>query len=133
MTLSQLLRLDESDGVTVVPADGRVAGGRPEHGHTYEVLTPALPGQRAEVSLHRLAPGAATGGADDPPIHEPGSRETAVVQSGRVRLACGGVVHVLEEGDAITFDADLAHRFENEDAHPATFLAVVVAGLRSAR
>src|SRR5213593_2666556 len=61
LSLSQLLRLDESGAVTVVPAVGRLRGGG-ARGHSYEVVTPGLPGQRAEVSLHVLKPGAATGG-----------------------------------------------------------------------
>lgn len=129
LTLSQLLRLDESDGVTVVRADRRVSGGG-GRGHRYEVLTPSMPGLRAEVSLHFLDPGAATGGPDDPPIHEPGSRETAVVTGGRVRLVCAGVPHELADGDAVTFDADLPHRFENPARGESRFLAVVAAGLR---
>jgi XRE family transcriptional regulator, regulator of sulfur utilization len=129
LNLSQLLRLDEGDGVTVVRAGARLAGGR-GHGHRYEVLTPALPGQRAEVSLHTLAPKAATGGPDDPPMHEPGSRETAVVLSGRVSLVCDGVAHELAEGDAVTFDADLAHHFENAGRGEAQFMSVIAAGLR---
>ena len=39
-------------------------------------------GQRAELSRHTLTPGAVTGGPGDPPMHEPGSRETALVQEG---------------------------------------------------
>jgi transcriptional regulator with XRE-family HTH domain len=130
LSLSQLLRLDESDGVTVVRAGERQPGGARQHGHTYEVLTPALPGQRAEVSSHTLAPGAATAGPGDPPMHEPGSRETAVVTRGSVRLVCDGVPHDLNTGDAVTFDADLSHHFENPGETPATFFAVVSAGLR---
>jgi transcriptional regulator with XRE-family HTH domain len=130
LTLSQLLRLDETDGVAIVRAERRLAGGRPERGHRYEVLTPAIPGQRAEVSEHILAAGAATGGADDPPIHEPGSRETAVVADGRLRLVFAGAAHELDTGDAVTFDADLPHRFENPGPGDARFLAVVAAGLR---
>src|SRR5436189_5167167 len=66
LSLSQLLRLDESDTVSVVrKGQGRTGGRR---GHRYEVLTPALPGQRAEVSRHTLAPGAKTGGPGDPPM-----------------------------------------------------------------
>ena len=130
LTLSQLLRLDETDGVAIVRAERRLAGGAPESGHRYEVLTPAIPGQRAEVSEHTLAAGAATGGAGDPPIHEPGSRETAVVTLGRVRLVCAGAGHELESGDAVTFDADLPHHFENPGPADARFLAVVAAGLR---
>src|SRR6188768_756682 len=61
LSLSQLLRLDEGDGVSVVRARDRLLGRR-ARGHRYEVLTPPLPGQRAEVSIHTLAPGAATGG-----------------------------------------------------------------------
>jgi transcriptional regulator with XRE-family HTH domain len=128
LTLSQLLRLDETDGVSVVRVADRRRGGGPRH--RYEVLTPPLPGLRAEVSLHSLAPGASTGEPGDPPMHEPGSRETAVVLSGRLRLVCAGVTHDLEPGDAVTFDADLPHHFENPGEEEARFHAVVAAGLR---
>ncbi len=128
LTLSQLLRLDEQDTVTIVRPDERRAGGA--GGHRYEVLTPPDPGQRAEVSLHTLKPGAATGGPDDPPMHEPGSRETVVVSEGELRLVCDGAAHDLGEGDAVTFDADLPHHFENPGDGETRFLAVVAAGLR---
>jgi XRE family transcriptional regulator, regulator of sulfur utilization len=129
LSLSQLLRLDEGEPVTVVRAGERRRGGS-RRGHAYEVVTPPVPGQRAEVSEHTLAPGAATGGPDDPPMHEPGARETAVVSEGRLLLRCDGVAHDLDEGDAVTFDADLPHHFENPGETDARFLAVVAAGLR---
>src|ERR687888_1077268 len=70
LRLSQLLRLDEGGTVTIVRAgDGRRGGA---DGHRYEILSPPLPGLRAELSRHRLAPGAKTGGPGDPPMHEPG-------------------------------------------------------------
>ncbi|NLT06002.1 MAG: helix-turn-helix domain-containing protein [Solirubrobacterales bacterium] len=130
LTLSQLLRLDEGGAVTVVRAADRLRGGATGRGHRYDVLTPPLPGQRAEVSLHTLEPGAATGGAGDPPIHEPGARETAVVAAGELTLVCDGVAHRLAEGDAVTFDADLPHHFENDSGADARFYAIVAAGLR---
>ncbi len=58
----------------------------------------------------------ATGGPGDPPMHEPGSRETAVALDGSLRLVCDGALHDLDEGDAVTFDADLPHHFENAGA-----------------
>jgi transcriptional regulator with XRE-family HTH domain len=128
LTLSQLLRLDEDRHVVVVRRGrGRQ---RRRRGHRVEELTPPLPGQRADVSLHRLEPGAATGGFGDPPIHEPGSRETAVVLDGSVTLVIDGQRHELDAGDSVTFDADLAHHFENDCSEPAELLAVVAAGLR---
>jgi XRE family transcriptional regulator, regulator of sulfur utilization len=129
LSLSQLLRLDEGDGVSVVRSDERLLGGRAD-GHRYEVLTPPVPGQRAEVSLHTLAAGSATGGPGDPPIHEPGSRETAVVLDGSLRLVCDDVAHDLAEGDAVTFDADLPHHFENPGSRETGFISVIAAGLR---
>ncbi|HET7296313.1 MAG TPA: XRE family transcriptional regulator [Gemmatimonadales bacterium] len=107
LTLSQLLRLDESGTVTIVRA-----------------------GQRSELSRHTLAPGGATGAPDDPPMHEPGSRETALVESGSVVLVCDGERHELAEGDCVTFDADLPHHFENPSDERAVLLAVLSAGLR---
>ncbi len=130
LTLSQLLRLDEGGAVSVVRAGDRLQGGSSTRGHGYEVLTPPLPGQRAEMSLHTLAPGATTGGPGDPPMHEPGARETAVVAAGSVTLVCDGAAHELHEGDAVTFDADLPHHFENNADADARFYAVVAAGLR---
>jgi transcriptional regulator with XRE-family HTH domain len=132
LRLSQLLRLDEDGAVTIVHAGDRTRGGNKRRGHGFEVLTSSQPGQRAEVSRHTLAPGGATGASDDPPMHEPGSRETAVVEKGSVVLVCDGQRYVLEEGDCVTFDADLPHHFENskERKVDAEFLAVVAAGLR---
>jgi transcriptional regulator with XRE-family HTH domain len=128
LTLSQLLRLDEGTHVTFVRAGDRRRTKR--GGHAIEELTPPLPGQRADVSEHTLAAGAATGGPDDPPMHEPGSRETAVVTAGTVDLLIDGDTHTLDEGDSVTFDADLPHHFENNGTGAARLIAVVSAGLR---
>jgi transcriptional regulator with XRE-family HTH domain len=128
LTLSQLLRLDEGHHVVISREGRRRRYSR--GGHQYEELTPPLPGQRADVSLHLLKPGAATGGEGDPPMHEPGSRETAVVLEGDLVLVVDGARHELGTGDGVTFDADLAHHFENESDEPTRFLAVIAAGLR---
>ncbi len=132
LRLSQLLRLDEGGTVTIVRANERQRGGSRRRKHSFEVLTSAQPGQRAGFSRHTLAPGGATGAADDPPMHEPGSRETALVERGSVILVCDGQRYVLDAGDCVTFDADLPHHFENpkERDADAEFLAVVSAGLR---
>jgi len=129
LTLSQLLRLDEDPHAIVVRAgEGRQ---RERRGHLVRELTPPLPGLRADVSSHRLDPGAATGGSGDPPLHEPGSRETAVAIAGELTLLLDGDIHELREGDSVTFDADLPHHFENRSSKAATtFVAVVAAGLR---
>ena len=58
LTLSQLLRLDEGATVAIVRAGDRRPGtSDPRSGHQAEILTPPLPGQRAELSRHVLAGG----------------------------------------------------------------------------
>jgi XRE family transcriptional regulator, regulator of sulfur utilization len=130
LRLSQLLRLDEEGAVTIVHAKQRQRGGNARRGHRFEVLTSGQPGQRADLSRHTLAPGGATGAPDDPPMHEPGSRETALVEQGGVVLVCDGQHYDLHAGDCVTFDADLPHHFENPGTEDASLLAVVSAGLR---
>ena len=130
LRLSQLLRLDEGGSVQVVRAKERRRGGAPKGGHQFEVLTPPLPGLRAELSRHVLAAGSQTGGSGDTPMHEPGSREIALVEAGPVALLIDGERHELCTGDTVTFDADLPHHFENPGPGEAAILAVVSAGLR---
>jgi transcriptional regulator with XRE-family HTH domain len=130
LRLSQLLRLDEDGAVTVVRKGERRKGPTRARGHSYEILSPPLPGQRAELSRHLLSAGGVTGGPGDPPVHEPGSRETALIESGTVTLHCDGESYELAAGDCVTFDADLPHHFENHTREEAVMLAVVSAGLR---
>ena len=130
LRMSQLLRLDEDGAVTIVRRSERRKGPGRGKGHSYEILSPPLPGQRAELSRHTLGPGAITGGPGDPPMHEPGSRETALVESGTVAIVIDGSRHELHAGDCVTFDADLPHHFENPGPDEAELLAVVSAGLR---
>src|SRR6476619_3534184 len=123
LRLSQLLRLDEESTVTVVRrGEGRPGGAG---GHAYEVLTPPLPGLRAEVTRHTLAPGAVTVGPGDPPRHEPGARETGFVEDGGLTLHVDGTEHALQAGDCVTFDADLPHHFANHTEEEAVLLAIV--------
>jgi transcriptional regulator with XRE-family HTH domain len=130
LRLSQLLRLDEDGAVTIVRPAQRRRGGNARRGHRFEVLTSEAPGQRAQLARHTLAPGGATGAPDDPPMHEPGSRETALVERGTPTLICDGQRYDLREGDCVTFDADLPHHFENNSDGDVALLAVLSAGLR---
>ncbi len=128
LSLSQLLRLDEVRHLVISRSEDHMV--RSSTGHRIEELSPPLPGQRADVSSHRLEPGASTGGEGDAPMHEPGSRETTVVLDGSLVLVFEGDRHQLNPGDSVTFDADLPHHFENQSDEPVEFIAVIAAGLR---
>ena len=83
LRLSQLLRLDEGGTChdrAPAPAQPRRKRAAPAHLRGADGF-PAGPAGRA--LRHTLAPGGSTGAEDDPPMHEPGSREIALVESGR--------------------------------------------------
>ena len=99
-------------------------------GHRFEELTPPLPGQRADVSLHTLKPGATTGGRGTRRSTSRAAARPPSCSTGALALVVDGTRHELRTGDSVTFDADLPHHFENEGEEPARFLAVIAAGLR---
>ena len=68
----QLLRLDETRA-RGGDSDGRAARAEARRSPRAEELTPPLPGQRADVSLHALEPGASTARPGDPPLAQAGS------------------------------------------------------------
>ena len=129
LRLSQLLRLDEDGMVTVVRREERRRGGA--DGHGYEILTPPLPGQRAEVSRHTLGAGR---------LHRrprrPADARARLARDGgrrgRRRHRCTSTARATScaRATAVTFDADLPHHFENPGREEAALLAVVSAGLR---
>ena len=53
------------------------------------------------------------GGRELAQAHPPGTMENLVVAQGRVAVGIGHERHVLEQGDAIVFKADVEHSYEN--------------------
>lgn len=126
LTLSRLLRIEEGDHVRIVRARDLHTVRRGSH--AWQDLTPPL--DRVSVSAHTLKAKGRTGAEGDPPLHSPGSRETIIVQGGQLALLLDDARYELDEGDSVTFDADLPHRFETVGRAPTRFIAIVTRGLR---
>jgi 3-isopropylmalate/(R)-2-methylmalate dehydratase large subunit len=56
-------------------------------------------------------------------MHEPGARETSLVQRGRVTFVCDGTRRELQAGDCVTFDADLPITSRIQGEEEAVLLA----------
>lgn len=69
----------------------------------------------------RLAPGERR----ESEAHSSGTRELLHVLAGKVRMTVGDDVHLLLEGDALSFAGDAAHSYENPGGTPARFLLAV--------
>jgi len=88
------------------------------------LLSPVMPGLPVEVVLHHLPPKTSTGKM--PPYHS-GIGKHVLVFRGRIVVGVGTVETVLEEGDSLYFDADVAHWIENRATRPAEYHLIISA------
>jgi len=117
--LFSLFQEEELDQVAVVRRDRRLQITAPNSALAYTRATPG--GSRLEVLEGVLEPGKAS--SDSSWSHP--SEECAIVLAGRLTVHVGGDVHELAEGDSITFESRLPHRYSNESDVVVRFLIAV--------
>jgi transcriptional regulator with XRE-family HTH domain len=107
-------------GPLVVTRRGRRMRLNSPHGLvSYERITPGI--SDYEVLEAVLAPGDRS--SEEPWSHP--STECAISLEGVVQAEIAEVTHELHEGDAVTFDSRLPHRYLNSSDAPARLLIVV--------
>lgn len=121
--LSRLLGQEERREVVVVPKDRRLVARDPETGFERQLLSPSFPGRGVEF-VRNVVPEGSTSGEFPP--HRRGVEEYVVVEEGRLRAVLGGEERVLEEGDALFFEADVPHRFDNVGEGTCSYYLVIV-------
>jgi transcriptional regulator with XRE-family HTH domain len=122
VTLSQLVGIEERREVVLVPRGRRMIMRDPETGFERQLLSPSF-GNRGVEFVRNVVPEGATSGEFPP--HRRGVEEYVVVEKGRLRVVLGGEEYVLEEGDAIYFEADVTHRFENAGGEECSYYLVI--------
>ena len=125
ISLSQLVGMEERREVVVVPRGRRMVMRDPETGFERQLLSPAF-GKRGIEFIRNVVPEGSTSG--DFPSHKKGVQEYIVVEKGRLRAVLGGEEYLLEEGDAIYFEADVEHRFENAGEGECSYYLVIDSG-----
>ncbi len=110
VTLSQLAGVEERREVVVTPKERRMTMHDPETGFERQLLSPSFAGRGIEFIRNVIPEGGTSG---EFPPHKKGVEEYIVVERGRLRADLGGEEYVLEEGDAVYFEADVTHRFDN--------------------
>jgi transcriptional regulator with XRE-family HTH domain len=88
---------------------------------TSRPLTPINGPRSVEFYELRLAPL----GIERAEAHAPGTTENLVVASGAVNISVSKSRHELKLGDSITFDADVAHSYENPNDEEAVMYLVM--------
>ena len=125
VSLSRLLGAEEKRRVAVVRRRDRTVVRDPETGFERQLLSPSFEGRGIEF-VRNVVPEGSTSG-EFPPRRK-GAEEYVVVERGRLRAVLGSEEHLLEEGDALYFEADLAHRFDNAGAGECSYYLVADPG-----
>ncbi len=123
VTLSQLVGMEEQREVVVVHRDRRMVMRDPETGFERQLLSPSFGGRSIEFIRNVIPEGSTSG---EFPPHRRGVEEYIVVEKGRLEALIGGEEHILEEGDAVYFEADVTHRFDNVGADECSYYLVIV-------
>ncbi len=122
VSLSQLVGVEERREVVVVPRERRMVMRDPGTGFERQLLSPSFGGRGIEF-LRNVVPGGSTSGEFPP--HRRGVEEYVVVERGRLRAIIGGGDYLLDEGDALYFEADVPHRFDNVGERECSYYLVI--------
>jgi transcriptional regulator with XRE-family HTH domain len=125
VTLSQLVGMEERREVAVVPKEGRMVMRDPETGFERQLLSPTFVGRDLEFARNTIPEGSTSG---EFPPHRKGVVECVVVERGRLRATLSGEEHLLTEGDAAYFEADIPHRFDNAGEGECSYYLVISSG-----
>lgn len=123
--LSQLVGVEERREVVVVPRGRRMVVRDPETGFERQLLSPSFGGRGIEF-IKNVVPEDSTSGEFPP--HRRGVEEYVVVERGRLRAFLGDEDYLLEEGDALYFEADVSHRFDNAGKGECSYYLVIASG-----
>jgi transcriptional regulator with XRE-family HTH domain len=126
VTISELLGVKERREIVVIPRERRMTMRDPESGFERQLLSPTFGGRGVEF-VRNVVPHGSTSGEFPP--HRRGVEEYMVVEKGRLRTFVGDEEHLLEAGDALYFEADVSHRFDNAgDGECSYYLVIVTKG-----
>lgn len=122
VTFSELMASEQDSEIILLPFEKQPVLSDPESGHTRRCLAPILPARGIDWVMNILAPGGTTG---EFVPHRRGVEEYIHVLQGRLRATLGGSVYELHEGDAIYFQANIPHQFQNCGTSPCTYYLII--------
>src|SRR5215203_2494541 len=116
VTLSQLAGMEERREVVVVPRERRMVMRDPETGFERQLLSPNFVGSGGEFVRNEIPENSTSG--EFPPHRN-------VVERGSLKAMLAGEEYLLGEGDALYFEADVPHRFDNAGEGTCSYYLVI--------
>ncbi|MDQ3910780.1 MAG: XRE family transcriptional regulator [Actinomycetota bacterium] len=123
VTLSQLVGVQEGREVVELPRERQMVMRDPETGFERQLLSPSFGGRCIEF-IRNVLPENSTSGEFPP--HRRGVEEYVAVEKGRLKAVLRGEEYLLEEGDALYFEADIVHRFDNAGDEECSYYLVII-------
>jgi transcriptional regulator with XRE-family HTH domain len=122
VTLSQLAGMEERREVVIITRERRMVMRDAETGFERQLLSPNFVGRGVEFIRNEIPEGSTSG---EFPPHRRGVEEHIVVERGSLRATLGGEEYLLGEGDAVYFEADVPHRFDNAGEGSCSYYLVI--------
>jgi transcriptional regulator with XRE-family HTH domain len=122
VSLSRLVGLEDRRKVVLTPRERRMVMRDPETGFERQLLSPSIGGHGIELIRNVVPEGSISG--EFPPYRR-GVEEYVVVERGRLRAILGNEGYILEKGDAVYFEADVPHRFDNVGEAECSYYLVI--------
>jgi transcriptional regulator with XRE-family HTH domain len=116
-----LLTIENARATQVLPASKAKLLTSHDGAFTSRALFPFDAPRRTEFYELRIKPK----GVEHATAHAPGTSENLVVSQGRALITVGEDSVLLETGDAILFNADVDHTYENPASEPAVLYLVM--------
>lgn len=121
--LLRLLGTEEPRRVIVVPRDRRPVMQDLRTGFERQLLFPTCGRQGVEFVRMIVAEGSTSG---ELPAYRKDTEEYVLVEKGCLKAILGSEEYLLNEGDALYFEADVAHRFDNAGEGECSYYLVTV-------
>lgn len=125
VTLTQLIDTERGRKAVLIPRDDRRVSRDPRTGAERQEIFALTGGRGVGIAYNSLPEGAGSG---DLSAHQSGVEQYIIVERGRLRVAIGGEEYALETGDALYFEADAPHRFDNAGEGECGYYSVVYSG-----
>ncbi len=113
---------EQRRAVAIVRAAERHVFRDAETGFERHLLSPPIAGSAVEVLYHHLPAGVSTGVL---PPYPAGTEKHVVVTQGDLVVAMGGLDVRLSEGDALFFEAEIEHSFDNRTDEPCGYYLIM--------
>ena len=113
---------EERRAVAVIRKDQRYVFRDRETGFERHLLSPPTAGSAVEILFHYLPAGASTGRL---PAYPTGTEKHVIVAEGNLIVPIADEEVALARGDALFFEADIEHSFDNRSKQPCGYYLVI--------